>query len=35
VGDYWDEQTMSEVAALLKGYEYMFMQSFIEMKGLV
>ena len=33
VGDYWDEKTMSEVAALLKEYEDLFPQSFIKLKG--
>jgi hypothetical protein len=34
VGDYWDEQIMSGIEALLKEYEDLFLRSFTEIKGI-
>jgi hypothetical protein len=34
IGDYWDEQTMTEIQALLREYEDLFPTSFSELKGI-
>ena len=34
VGDYWDEETVSQVVDLIKEYEHIFLRTFLEMKGI-
>jgi CTP:phosphocholine cytidylyltransferase-like protein len=34
IGDYWDEQTMTEIQALLHEYEDLFLKNFSELKGI-
>nr|KUM49348.1 hypothetical protein ABT39_MTgene3897 [Picea glauca] len=34
IGDYWDEQTLSEIETLLKEYEDLFPQIFTKLKGI-
>jgi hypothetical protein len=34
IGDYWDEQTMTEIQAMLQEYEDLFPKSFSELKGI-
>jgi hypothetical protein len=34
IGDYWDEQTMTEIQALLREYEDLFPKIFSELKGI-
>jgi hypothetical protein len=35
IGDYWDQETVTQVVNLVKEYEYLFPKSFLEMKGSV
>jgi hypothetical protein len=34
IGDYWDEQTMTKIQALLREYEDLFPTNFSELKGI-
>jgi hypothetical protein len=34
IGDYWDQETITQVVDLLKEYEDLFPISFLEMKGI-
>jgi hypothetical protein len=35
IGDYWDQEIVTQVVDLLKEYEDLFPRSFLEMKGIV
>ena len=34
IGDSWDEQIIFEIPSLLKKYEDLFLQNFVEVKGI-
>jgi hypothetical protein len=34
IGDYWDEQTMTEIQGLLQEYEDLIHKGFLELKGI-
>ena len=34
VGDYWDEETMAKIMDLLHGFQDLFLEKFLEIKGI-
>jgi hypothetical protein len=34
IGDYWNDETVEKITYLLLGYQYLFPNTFLEMKGI-